>query len=465
MPGTLREKLDQLRGSAVAGAVPASPLSGESLVGANSVSRFRDSLHRMGRARSAQATEATRLRPAIASGERPPMLDDVDEQHQGWCLRSSRHPLASLVGVHATLAAPGRIETECSRHGASLGSRTPFGAQEAKHPGRILFLDLETTGLRGSGTLAWCVGFAWLERHDGQAVARVEQLLLESPEAEDALLARAIARIDSADLLVTFNGRSYDLPLLESRCVLQRRPAPPRRRDLDLLPPARRLFAAGASTLAALEGRLGRTRVEDIPGADVPRAWFDWLRFGESADVRRAVEHNRDDILSMVAILSWLLALAAGDGSAEAFASPVGHAEYLARRGDAAGALRRLGGSVAPDPEGPGLSSQHRRRARLLHALAGRSAARHDWEQLIAAGDPSPEPWEGMAKILEHDERDVSAAAKLVRQALQRVSSRSGRARLQLRLARLCRRLDMAAVGPPMASRQEAGSRDRRGGG
>ncbi len=174
-------------------------------------------------------------------------------------------------------------------------------------PARALFLDTETTGLAGgAGTLAFLVGAGWFE--DG--AFRMEQVLLADLDTERPLLSRLAARIAAASALVTFNGKSFDLPLLRSRFVMARVPAAPERPHLDLLHVARRIYGARVArcTLTTLERDvLGFTRVDDIPGAEVPARYLRYLREREREREGEG-EGGRDAVLPVVAHNAWDIA-------------------------------------------------------------------------------------------------------------------------------------------------------------
>jgi hypothetical protein len=170
-------------------------------------------------------------------------------------------------------------------------------------PRRILFFDTETTGLNGgAGTLPFLIGLAWFE---GDAL-RVRQLFLGQPGAEAPLLAELHQRIAASSLLVSFNGKSFDWPLLRTRFVLNRQPLPPLPPHLDLVHCARRVFKRRkqAGRLVELEASvLGHRRVGDIDGALIPAVYFDWLRRGQRGLLDQVFAHNAQDVVSMAAIL------------------------------------------------------------------------------------------------------------------------------------------------------------------
>jgi uncharacterized protein YprB with RNaseH-like and TPR domain len=111
-------------------------------------------------------------------------------------------------------------------------------------------------------------------------------------------------------VLVSFNGRSYDAPLLKARYRLARLPCPiTPLAHLDLLHPARRRWRGRWENcrLATLERRvLGLIREDDLPGSEAPRAWRDWLRGGPATDLRRVLQHNHTDVRSLLQLLQVL---------------------------------------------------------------------------------------------------------------------------------------------------------------
>jgi len=169
---------------------------------------------------------------------------------------------------------------------------------------RALFLDTETTGLgTGGGIWAFLVGMA---SFDEQGRLEVEQLLLQSPADEPALVERVAARIAASDFLVTYNGKTFDLPLISSRAVMCRLPPVVRRPHLDLLHVARRLHRErlGACRLVTLESEvLGFVRGPDIEGGEVPARYAHFLRTGDETALAAVVEHNAWDVASMAALV------------------------------------------------------------------------------------------------------------------------------------------------------------------
>jgi hypothetical protein len=171
---------------------------------------------------------------------------------------------------------------------------------------RALFLDTETTGLGGgTGVVPFLVGLAWFE--DGALV--VEQLLLEELGEEAAMLARVRERVEAASCVVTYNGKAYDLPLLEARAVMNRQPALPARPHLDLLHCSRRVYKPRLVQvrLVDMEAQiLGMRRARDVDGAEIPELYWSYLREGRSELLGPVIEHNAHDVAALAAILAVL---------------------------------------------------------------------------------------------------------------------------------------------------------------
>ncbi len=174
----------------------------------------------------------------------------------------------------------------------------------AADPRRALYFDTETTGLGGgAGVLAFLVGLAWF---DDELRLNSEQLLLRSPAQEAPLLEAFAERLEACDLLVSYNGKSFDLPLLNGRMVMNRRPKLPERAHLDLLHVARRLHKTrlGACRLISLESEvLGFVRGPDIAGVDIAPRYAHYLRTGDDSALEQVIEHNAWDVVSMAALV------------------------------------------------------------------------------------------------------------------------------------------------------------------
>lgn len=170
-------------------------------------------------------------------------------------------------------------------------------------PSRLLFLDTETTGLSGgTGTLPFLVGMAWFEDES----LRVEQLLLRKPGEERPILARMAERIRSASAIVTYNGKSFDWPLLRTRAIMNRVPVPTPAAHLDLLHCARRLFGAriADARLVRVEAEiLGFRRENDVEGFEIPSRFWDFVRGADGSILTPVVEHNANDLVALAALV------------------------------------------------------------------------------------------------------------------------------------------------------------------
>jgi uncharacterized protein YprB with RNaseH-like and TPR domain len=316
----------------------------------------------------------------------------------------------------------------------------------------LLFLDTETTGLAGgTGTYAFLVGAGWI---DADRFV-VTQYFMRDLDEEPALLAALAPVLARASAVVTFNGSGFDLPLLETRFVLARRRWPSALPHLDLLRPARRVWTACFEDcrLSTLERAvLGLAREDDVPGALIPALYFEYLRRRRAAPLARVFAHNRDDVLSLAALLGWFgAALAAPPGDALAPAEWAG----LGRLWEPADLERALACyRLALDA---GLAGEGAHWVRLRLAWWEKRAARWEaacalWE--AAAHQPifDPRPWEELAKFHEHRRRDYFAARTIVETALTRASAAGSPARvveaLSYRLTRLARRVQSAVQSP-----------------
>jgi uncharacterized protein YprB with RNaseH-like and TPR domain len=172
---------------------------------------------------------------------------------------------------------------------------------------RVLYLDTETTGLAGgTGTVPFLVGLAWFEERS----LRVHQLFLRRLGEEAPMLRVLAERMADSSCLVTFNGKSFDWPLLRTRFVLNRVPVPAELPHLDLLHCSRRVFkhrGSGTRLVHLEEQILGHRRVGDVDGALIPDLYFRFLRGGSSSALTSVLEHNANDLLLLAALLGELV--------------------------------------------------------------------------------------------------------------------------------------------------------------
>jgi len=182
-----------------------------------------------------------------------------------------------------------------------------FDRKDALDPSRMLFFDTETTGLAGgTGTRAFMIGAA--DWRDG--ALRIRQLTMRTMAAETAMLDAFRAWLQPDTLLVSYNGKCYDAPLLATRYRLARQGNPLAGLEhVDLLYPTRRRYRGVYENcrLATIERQVLRiVREDDLPGSEAPAAWLSFLRGGSAQTLRRVLAHNHQDVVSLSRLLRHL---------------------------------------------------------------------------------------------------------------------------------------------------------------
>ena len=170
-------------------------------------------------------------------------------------------------------------------------------------PSRLMFLDTETTGLAGgTGTCAFLIGLGAIK----SSQFLVTQFFLRDYPEEKAMLGALADALKTHEGLVTFNGKTFDIPLLETRYALARMKSPfTRLLHLDLLHPARRLWKLRLESckLGHLESEvLGVHREGDVEGSEIPAIYFDYLSTGDARGLQPVFYHNALDIISLAAL-------------------------------------------------------------------------------------------------------------------------------------------------------------------
>ena len=290
-------------------------------------------------------------------------------------------------------------------------------------PGTV-FLDTETTGLAGgTGTYVFLVGLGtWTG-----ARLRVTQYFLGDLGAEPAFLHAVREALAEARQLVTFNGRTFDLPLLETRYLLARAPwwgadLP----HLDLYPMARALWRAQVTDcrLITLEGTLlGLDRGDDLSGAMMPQLYFRYLRAHDTRPLPRIFEHNRWDLLALAALAARAQALLAGPDPRHHPLEWVGAARWWERH-DPQRSMTFYEAALRSD-----LPPSARARVAWRLGSLWRRAGRHAdtlalWTRLVEGDSRVPLGLlVDLAKLYEHHARDLAAALVLTRAALGRAEA------------------------------------------
>ena len=289
---------------------------------------------------------------------------------------------------------------------------------EGLDPRRILYLDTETTGLGGSGTVAFLVGTGFLTDNGFE----VHQFLMRDYPEEPYLLKHVAGGLDQFDVLCTFNGTTFDVPLLESRFLMNRM-----NRNcldlphLDLLHMCRRLWKLrlGRCNLGRLEEVvLGKPREDDLPGSEVPQRYFTYLKTKQMSLLEDILKHNAQDIASLCVLLNHM---------ADLYQHPekIRFSEDVYSMGRA---LERVN-QTEPARRCYRLASRGRMGDLASSALAvsyRRSGQREEaaevWRQMIREGRGGVAPYVELAKYEEHIRRDISEALRLTEQAIIRLS-------------------------------------------
>ncbi|MGB3975593.1 MAG: ribonuclease H-like domain-containing protein [bacterium] len=290
---------------------------------------------------------------------------------------------------------------------------------------KTLFLDTETTGLdTGAGVYIFLAGLGYFD--EGSFV--VEQYFMRDFPEEPAVLHALAERMNRFETVVTYNGKTYDWPLLESRFAMNRRQIPMQNSlHLDLLHVARRLYKhrLDSCKLTSVEaGVLGFLRIDDIPGALLPERYFRYVRSRDARFVHQAFAHNAHDIVSMAALLAGVITfmqdpLAPGCFPAEdiyAFARIQGDGgDYIGAAKSYHEALKR------------GLNPALYAQALMHLSLAYKRLEQWDkaceiWRTMTQTTRKTNEfPYVELAKYHEHQEKNYSEAEKWVLAAFENV--------------------------------------------
>lgn len=286
------------------------------------------------------------------------------------------------------------------------------------------FLDTETSGLSGgTGTFAFLIGVGRFINREFQ----LAQFFMRDPLEEPAMLLALEGFLAPCNTLVTFNGKSFDAPLLNTRYTLQGWPSPMKRMaHIDLLHLSRRLWRDRliSRTLGNIEVQiLGAKRSEEeIPGWMIPQMYFDFLRNGDARPLKRVFYHNEMDVLSMAALLN-MTANLLEEPLADSNIPPSDQAA-MARLYEDLGYLDLAENFYSNSLEGDlsgelriktilSLASLRKRRGDYLNAIPL-------WEKAI--GEGSIEAYVELAKYYEHRAKDLQAALYWTEAALDLIS-------------------------------------------
>jgi uncharacterized protein YprB with RNaseH-like and TPR domain len=321
----------------------------------------------------------------------------------------SRSPFLALNGeqiadgvirIQKRLPLTGRLGSIPLR---SLRNRPCLPGEPKNENRRRVYIDTETTGLSGgSGTLAFLIGSAVVKND----AVELTQLLMTRFSAEAATLSSFAETLRADDQLLSYNGKSYDLPLLISRFRMHAMQHPfdglP---HLDLLHPVRRLFSRrwhDCRLLSLEQNLLGFSRIDDLPGSEAPAAWFSYVRSGQAARLIKVIKHNQQDIVSLAVAHSALTQAVAQPLSFNVDLYPLARWLSESNEDDARELLQSHTDELCDDGK------------RLLGHLARRAGR---WSQAIAiwkalAGAGCSDSLERLAKYHEHVSKDLAAARR-----------------------------------------------------
>jgi hypothetical protein len=286
----------------------------------------------------------------------------------------------------------------------------------------LFCLDTETTGLgSAAGTVAFLIGIGWWQ---GDRM-RLVQLLLPDHSEERALLDALAAETPPGACLVTYNGRSFDWPLLETRFRMGRRIPPALDGHLDLLLIVRRLFRHRLpdARLQTVERHLlRRHRAPDIPSWEIPAVYHSFLRGGTAGPIRVVARHNAEDVVTLGRLLAHL-ERGYGEGEIRRWAPPgdlVRLARLFRHEGRVDEAVECLEIAGAPiDGDDPEAAMAVVELARLLRRAGRLAEAGVAWSRLVTIPGPlAGLGWIELAKEREHRQRDLEGAWAATDQAL-----------------------------------------------
>src|SRR5208337_5454192 len=372
----------------------------------------------------------------------------------GASIKRNRH------GEHLSLHCWHGDHAPCAPDAAALRLLAPDAPQEVADARQWLFLDTETTGLAGgTGTYPFLVGLAWWEGGGLQ----VEQLFMREYSEERSLLAALAERLAERPVLATFNGKSFDWPLLETRYRMTRTiPCPVLRAHLDFLHPARNLWRLrlGSVRLSQLERHvLGWDRGPDVASELIPRIYLDFVRGGLAEPLVPVFLHNQMDLRGLAGLSIRILALLGdGESTSDDGLELYGVSRICERRGEVKRARKLYEQSI-----GSVLPMETDRAARsALARLAKRdgdfASARELWESTMGNSREGYEAYEQLAIFYEHEAREPRRALEIAREALAQLrranqvgtiaaaTYHKAKARFEHRLARLERKVGQALL-------------------
>src|ERR1700722_4190767 len=379
-------------------------------------------LNALRRSSSRSAPASTELQRRLLNDDRDPHTqaaagNEADQLARILGARAKTNEYGEHLSLHCWCGQPARYTPNID----ALRLLMPDAPELVADPERWLFLDTETTGLAGgSGTYAFLVGLAWWE---GGGL-EIEQFFMRDYSDERSLLLALRERIAERPVLVTFNGKSFDWPLLETRYRMSRKiSVPALAAHLDLLHPARNLWRLrlGSVRLSELERHvLGWERGADVLSGLIPQIYFDYLRGGPPDRLVSVFHHNQMDLRGLAALSSQVLSLLGdaenlGQDGFELF----GVSRICEKRGHKARARRLYEKSIAFDLPIETDREARRARARLAKREGDFVLACELWKGALGNSRHGYNAYEQLAIYYEHNARNPGQARQVVQQAIE----------------------------------------------
>jgi len=323
---------------------------------------------------------------------------------------------------------------------------------------KIVMFDLETTGLAGgTGTYPFLLGFGVFT---GEGI-EIRQYFLPDYGRESIPYSEMLNCFSGKEVLVSFNGKSFDFPLLNNRFILNRIRNPFLTfQHLDLLHPARRIWKSllESCSLNNIENQIFQfSRWNDISGYMIPQVYFDFVRSGNLQEILRVITHNQQDIITMGRLLlhfNWLEHGADHHGIHELELQNLCNlaiSNFDQERSDILVDRLREKNKLTPDVTLTGYSLLLKRTGRWEEAVAL-------WQELIQSGKNTLFAMEELAKFYEHRKIDIPKAKFYAERALEYLELldeltakdvyRSGQDQFLHRLQRLQRKMVSSSVSP-----------------
>ncbi|MCF7885455.1 MAG: ribonuclease H-like domain-containing protein [Candidatus Marinimicrobia bacterium] len=296
-----------------------------------------------------------------------------------------------------------------------------FNVDNIKYPEQLLFIDTETTGLSGgTGTIAFMVGMGWIDRE----VLHTTQFFLPEFRSEELMLKTIKNKIKGFSSLVSYNGKSFDIPLLTSRYLLNRLdPIVEELPHIDLLHPNRALwrYSSDNCKLQTIEGeRFGFYRENDIPGELIPSVYFNYLNNrGNIEKVIDIFKHNRLDIISMLANLVCLFKAFKQKTPSENPLEDYAKGRHFKRRKKIKRSIRHYQNVLESD-----ITENRRYRTLMELAAVFKKEKEYEealplWTQAAKLDFSAVSPLIELAKYYEHRSKEFEKALRWTQQALE----------------------------------------------